>query len=189
MKAIKRTDAIWVYTPQADKPLPKKMRTLDHPDSFHLEAARGWLALGSHFEAEKELERIGPKERGHLDVLDVSWEIAARKKEWELCVALSERFIKAAPNRVQGYIHKSYALHELKRTQEAWDFLFPLAEKFPKNPTIKYNMACYGAQLGRVWEAEQWLKLAFTVGDEAELRAMALQDPDLQPLWPKIAQI
>jgi predicted Zn-dependent protease len=187
MKAIKRTDAIWVYTPQAEN-IPH-MRSLDYPDSFHLEAARGWLALGSPVEAENELERIGPQERGHFEVVEVSWEIAARKKEWNRCVDLADRVIQTAPNQVQGYIHKSYALHELKRTQEAWDFLFPLAEKFPKNPTIKYNMACYGAQLGRVWEAEQWLKLAFTVGDETELRAMALDDPDLRPLWKKIAQL
>src|SRR5947199_291248 len=77
-------------------------------------------------------------------------------------------------------------INELKRTQEAWDVLFPVAEKFPKNPTVKYNLACYATQLGRLWEAEQWLKLAFKVGDEKELRAMALQDVDLKPIWPKI---
>jgi predicted Zn-dependent protease len=187
MKAIKRTDAIWVYTPQANN-IPH-MRSLEHPDSFHLEAARGWLALGSPLEAENELERIGPKEREHLEVMEVWWEISARKTEWHRCVDLADSVIKAAPNRAQGYIHKSYALHELKRTQEAWDFLLPIAEKFPKNPTIKYNMACYGAQLGRMWEAEHWLKLAFTVGDEAELRAMALEDPDLKPLRAKIPQL
>ena len=122
-------------------------------------------------------------------MVEVLWEISARKLEWDRCIDLAENIIKATPNRVQGYIHKSYALHELKRTQEAWDFLFPFAEKFPKNPTIKYNLACYAAQLGRLWEAEQWLKLAFTVGNEAEFRGMALEDLDLKPLWRKIPQL
>ena len=186
MKAIKRTDAIWVYTPQADT---TRMRALQHPDSFHLEAARGWLELGNHLEAEMEVERIASKQWAHPDVLPVLWEISARKKDWPRCVEVAEKMIKAAPDRVQGYIQKSFAMHELKQTQEAWNLLFPMAEKFPKNPTIKYNLACYGAQLGKLWEAEQWLKLAFTVGQEAELRALALQDPDLKPLWAKIPSL
>src|SRR5437773_2450339 len=48
------------------------------------------------------------------------------------------------------------------------------------------HLACYGAQLGRLWEAEQWLKQALNIGDRAALKRAALADSDLKPLWPKI---
>jgi uncharacterized protein HemY len=186
MKAYNRADAVWVYTPQPHSISASKMKPLQHPDVFHVEAARGWLDLGNSEEAQLELAKIKGRNREHPEVLEVVWQICARRSEWEQCVELAGKVIQTAPEHVNGYIHKAYALHELKRTQEAWDLLFPVAEKFPKDPTVKYNLACYGTQLGRLWEAEQWIKLAFTVGNEKDLRTMALQDPDLKALWPKI---
>lgn len=48
---------------------------------------------------------------------------------------------------------------------------------------IRYNLACYCAQLERLNEARQWLKQAFDIGDAKKLKLMALDDPDLEPLW------
>lgn len=189
MKAYNRADAIWVYTPKHQASACLEMKPLNHPDIFHLEAARGWLDLGNFHEARHEIEKLREKYKDHPQVLEVNWQISAREGNWERCAGLAEKAIKGAPKSVNGYIHLAYALHELKRTQEAWDLLFPVAEKFPKDPTIKYNLACYATRLGRLWEAEQWLKLAFTVGNESELRAMALQDADLKEIWPRIAEI
>ena len=165
------------------------MKPLNPPDSFFVQGARGWLELGNVKEAETELEKVHAKKRRHPDVLEVLWEICARRGDWDHCVELASKVIKAAPKRLQGYIQTAYALHRVKRTQEAWDILFPVAEKFPTDPTIKYNLACYATQLGRVWEGEQWLKLAFRIGNEKELRLLASQDPDLKPLWEKMGQI
>ena len=44
---------------------------LEHPDTLHLEAAQGWLGLGNHLEADKELDNITPALRSHPDVLEV----------------------------------------------------------------------------------------------------------------------
>ena len=165
------------------------MKPLKPPDTFFVEAARGWLELGNAVEAQSELDKVGAKHREHPDVLEAMWQIAARHKEWDRSLELAAKVIKSEPKRVQGYIHMAYALHELGRTQEAWDFLFPVAGEFAADTTIKYNLACYATQLGRLWEAEQWLKLAFTVGNEKELRAMALEDRDLKPLWEKIVDM
>src|ERR1043166_49568 len=187
MKAYNRADAIWIYTPQPEKQiLPQAMKPLAHPDTFYLQAARGWFELGNLEEARAEVNFIRARQREHPDVMELLWQIAARLQEWERCAELGEKIIRAVPRQVQGYIHKAFALHELGRTQEAWDLLFPMAERFPHDVTIKYNLACYAAQLARLWEAEQWLKLAFTLGKEDELRAQALADPDLKPIWAKI---
>jgi predicted Zn-dependent protease len=190
MKAYNRADAIWVYTPQNhEKVSAADMKPIQHPNRFYLDAACGWLELGNPGEAQSELERMGAKYREHPEVLELNWQIAAKRGEWARCTEVAGKVIKAAPQRVQGYIHMAYALHELRRTQEAWDLLFPVAEKFPHDPTIKYNLACYATQLGRLWEAEQWLKLAFTTGDSEDLRAKALEDPDLMPIRARIGEL
>jgi len=189
MKVYHRADAIWVYTPQKIHNVPSQMKPLNPPDSFFVQGARGWLELGNVNEAQSELEKVRSRNREHPDVLEVLWEISARSGDWDRCVDLATKLVKAAPARLQGYIQRAYALHRVKRTQDAWDILFPVAEKFPTDATIKYNLACYATQLGRLWEGEQWLKLAFTTGDEKELRSLALQDPDLKSLWEKIGEI
>jgi hypothetical protein len=57
-------------------------------------------------------------------------------------------------------------------------------------PTIAYNLACYMCQLGRKKEAWNWLERAFDAAtDPKSIKTMALDDPDLEPLWLDIAEI
>ena len=93
------------------------MKPLQAPDSHHLRAAEGWLGLGNHLEANEELERITPQLRAHPDVLEVRWHIYAKETKWDACVDIAGAIIKLAPNRPDAWIHRSFALHELKRTQ------------------------------------------------------------------------
>jgi hypothetical protein len=70
----------------------------------------------------------------------------------------------------------------MKRTQEAFDKLLPVAQRFPRVWAIPYNLACYCAQLGRLDECEQWFKQAMLI-DQRTVQRAALDDPDLKPLW------
>jgi predicted Zn-dependent protease len=165
-----------------------EVKPLEPPDSLYLRAAEGWLDLGNAVEARAEVERIRTRLRGHPDVLEVRWQICARTKHWECALGLARTITEQAPEQSNGWINFAFALHELQRTQEAWDHLFAVAERFPTEPTVAYNLACYGAQLGRLWEAEQWLKQAFKVGEPRVLKPLALADVDLKPLWDVIAK-
>ncbi len=82
-----------------------------------------------------------------------------------------------------GWVHLSYTLHELCRTQEAWDNLSAVAAKFPDNPTIAYNLACYACQLGNTARARDLLDRALTLDNSPATKLAALSDPDLTPLW------
>jgi predicted Zn-dependent protease len=159
--------------------------TLDPPDSHHLSAAIGWLELGNAVEADAELEKISAELRLHPDVLEVVWAISSKSKDWERCIETAQQLTKTAPEREWGWIHLSYALHELKRTQEAYDNLIPVLPKFPTDWLMRYNLACYAAQLGLLDEAERWLGGAMLMGDRKEIKAMAKDDPDLAPLFVK----
>ena len=115
-------------------------------------------------------------------MLEVRWHIFAHAKKWEACVDIAQAITQLAPDNAEGWIHRSFALHELKRTQEAFDRLLLVADKFPKVWTIPYNLACYCAQLGRLNESENWLKKAMAI-DEHTVNRAAIDDPDLKPLW------
>ena len=158
------------------------MKPLESPDIHHLRAALGWLELGNWREANEELENITPEMRTHSDVLTVRWQICARAKKWEECVDVAEAVVKLDPSRAEGWIHRSYALHELGHTQEAFDKLLPVAEEFPKSWTIPYNLACYCSQLRQLEEAKRWFRKAMAV-DEDTVKRAANDDPDLKPLW------
>ncbi len=162
------------------------MKPLEPPDSHHVQSAQGWLELGNPLEANEELEKVAPSLRVHPDVLEVRLQIYARSKKWEACVDIAEAIVQQAPERVFGWIQRSFALHELKRTREARDALLPAAHGFPEEWIVPYNLACYTCQMGLMEEAKIWLGSAFDLGGSRRIKLMALEDPDLEPIWKNI---
>jgi len=164
--------------------------SLDWPDKHHLDATVGWLMLGNAREARAEFERISPTVLQKPEVLDVEWRLLTDEKRWDEAVAVADAQVLSAPEHAEGWIHRSFALHELRRTESARDLLLPAAKLFPKETTIPYNLACYDCQLGNLVAARDWLRRALSRQKSAEGRreqlAMALADPDLLPLAEEI---
>lgn len=158
------------------------MQPLEPPDSHHLQAAIGWLELGNAPEAEAEWLKVDEGQRQRPDVLDVRWRIQAAQKAWSDALSTARTLLEVAPQSPIGWINHSYTLHELRRTQEAWDHLLPIAEKFPKISVIAYNLACYACQLGQLDQAQKFLERAIKLKGKDAVKAMALADPDLRPL-------
>ena len=168
------------------------MSALLPPDTHHLSAAIGWLELGDHAEAGGELARISEPFLDHPDVLEVRWAICAAGRSWEAALGAAELLIAKAPRRVTGWIHRAYALRRVRHggLQRAWAALRPAFDKFGKEPLVPYNLACYAAQMGRLDEAWDWLHKAMAAaGSVSKIKQMALADPDLQPIWERIAKI
>ncbi len=165
------------------------MKSLEPPDTHHLRAAEGWLELGNPQEAEAELDNVTFAYRAHPEVLSLRWQISAKARKWETCVDLATAVLATDPKGPDGWIHRSFALHELKRTKEARELLEPAADLFPDNWTIRYNLACYACQLGNLEEAREWLKDAIDLAGSNEVKLMARNDKDLEPLWARIGEI
>jgi tetratricopeptide (TPR) repeat protein len=159
---------------------------LSPPDSHHFNAACGWFELDNHAEAFAELDRISNPAQIHPDVLTLRWEIFAAEKKWQEALEIGRALVQLAPERADSWIKQSYALHELKRTQEAWDALHSVSEHFPELSTIPYNLACYACQLEQIPVALNWLKRAMKAGGKDRIRKMALSDHDLKPIWLQI---
>ena len=158
-------------------------------DRFALEAASGWLMLGNPAEALNELKQLPADRRSHPDVLLVEWEVHAQSRAWEQAVETADRITRLAPERSEGFVKKAFALHELKRTEDAWKCLEPVASVFISEWVVSYNLACYACQLGRPEEGMRWFQRAIRIGNKEELREMGLEDPDLEPIRAEIKRV
>ena len=165
------------------------MAELDPPDIHHLRAAEGWLELGNPKEALLELDQISATAASFLEVLGARWAICAELKSWPECIQIAVRILECAPESPFGWIHRSFALHELRRTTEARDLLLPAVDKFPQVGTIPYNLACYECQLGNLDPARKWLKRAIRLEGRKEIVTRALEDTDLKSLHQELAAL
>jgi hypothetical protein len=64
-----------------------------------------------------------------------------------------------------------------------------VVEKFPKEWVMRYNLACYACQLGDLKAAWKSLEKAIDMAPSKDVKTMALEDKDLEPLWTDIGQI
>ncbi|MBI3853826.1 MAG: tetratricopeptide repeat protein [Verrucomicrobia bacterium] len=167
------------------------MQSLEPPDIHYLRAAIGWLELGNNVEARTELGKITMAQQNHPDVLEVRWLICAEEKSWGAALEAARLLVRRAPKRSSGWVHQAYALRRAPDggLHAAWEALLPAHEKFPKEMIIPYNLACYACQLNQFEEALTWLKRALRIGRKERIKEMALNDPDLQPLWEAIRKL
>ncbi len=156
---------------------------IETPDAHSLNAARGWLELGNVPEAWLELNELLPRWHEHPEVLNLMWDLYGAEEAWAKALAVARQMVSRYPDEVSGWIHQSYALHEMKRTDEARDALSRAVSRFPKEGVIPYNLACYECQLGQLGTAKRWLALAEKIQGKDVLKKMALTDPDLKPMW------
>ena len=165
------------------------MKPLELHDLRYLAAAQGWLELGNHLEADEELENITAEQRAHPAVLEIRWQIYAKAGKWEGALDIASALVQLVPESALGCVHRSFSLHELKRTEEARDNLLRVVDKFSKDATMRYNLACYECQLGRLDQARAWLEKSFEIGDAKKMKLAALDDSDLEPLWKGIGSL
>jgi predicted Zn-dependent protease len=154
-----------------------------------LRAAEGWIGLGDWRSANEELEAIAPELHGHPWVLHRRWDVYSLSNDWDLALGVAEVLTRLEPEDKRGWLHKSFALHELKRTNEARDNVLAVLDKFPDYSVMRYNLACYECRLGNLAEARKRLAEAFALPGGTELRAGAMDDPDLRELWNQLGEI
>lgn len=153
----------------------------------HLEYAAGYLALGMADEAARELDAISGADRKTADVLRVRVDLYLETHEWDELLAAARALARLAPEEDKGFIFTAYALKELGRVAEARDVLTAVEPKFPQCALLHYNLACYHCVLGDLPAARRRLAVAFAL--HADWKVSALEDDDLQPLWPEIRKM
>jgi predicted Zn-dependent protease len=167
------------------------MHKLEPPDTHCFLAAVGWLELGNPAEARAELAQVSAAQQEHPDVLELRWSISAEEKRWDEALQVAQALVRRAPKRSSGWLHQAYALRRVPNgsIQKAWEALLPAFDKFPKEPTIPFNLSCYACQLRQLDVARGWLNRAVALGGKEKIKQMALKDTDLEPLWAEIRQL
>jgi predicted Zn-dependent protease len=160
-----------------------------NPRSEHvLRAAQGWYELGLADDAEKELASLPASFQVSPEVLKLRFHVARSRKRPEDALAIALTLIEVAEGEMWGWLYRSQALHWLGRTRESFDLLLPVRKNWPKAFEIPYDLACYCAQSERVDEARSWFSKAMALAkNQSAVKAMALNDLDLKPLWIEIA--
>jgi Flp pilus assembly protein TadD len=164
------------------------MKPLQPPDSHHLSSALGWLGLGDWREAYEELKKIAPELRAHPDVLVAGWHIYARSQNWNMADEIARELLQIQPQEPQYWIWHAYSTRRMAGggIPKAKVLLGKAQQLIPQEPLISYNLGCYECQLGNLEAAWTWLEIAFNSGDPKAFKSLALEDPDLEPLWRKI---
>lgn len=164
------------------------MKAINPPDSYFISSAEGWLILGNPVEALGELEQVSGSVKLRPEYLELKWRVYADTQDWEAALELSEDMVRNIPDHPGGYILRSYALRRSSKgsIEQATTSLLEAAAKFPSEPIIPYNLACYACQSGELAQARKFLHLAFEIGDRKELLKMASMDADLKSLWKEL---
>jgi len=93
-----------------------------------------------------------------------------------------------APQSPAAWICQANTMRHYKGVVEAWSVLLGVVNRFPGEAIMRYNLACYAAQMGLLEESCGWLVQAFELEESTQLKLAAIYDSDLQPLWEKIGR-
>ncbi len=164
------------------------MKAITPPDTYYISSAEGWLILGNPVEALGELEQVSASVKLRPEYLELKWRVFADTQDWDAALELSESMVRDLPKHPGGYILRSYALRRSTHgsVEKATTSLLEAAAKFPTEPIIPYNLACYACQSGELDQARKFLRLALEIGDRKELLKMASMDGDLKSLWKEL---
>jgi tetratricopeptide (TPR) repeat protein len=96
--------------------------------------------------------------RAALEVLALRIAIYRGLEKWELMQEIAKRLAEFQPDDIQWTISLAYATRRANSIQAAKEILLSAEPKFPNEPAIKYNLACYFCQMGDIKTAKNYLK-------------------------------
>jgi predicted Zn-dependent protease len=144
--------------------------------------SQGYLELEMYGEAWDVLDELPQAQQMSKTVLSQRLSILMEAKKWNEAVTLGESMSQKYKQDESFFIHTAYALHELKKTQEAKAILLTAPKSIQVNPLYHYNLGCYEAQLGNSEKALEHTKKAIAL--DKKFLKIAQTDVDLKSVWP-----
>ena len=158
---------------------------LEGPDQLHLRAAHGYIELGCSRKPTPNWRKLTLSAEHLPEVLVARLAIYHGLKKWDLLAVVAKKLTEWNPKEPGFFVELAYATRRAESIHAAHAILTRAASLHPTDATIQFNLACYEAQMGSLDRAKAHLKRATEI--DAKFRLMALEDPDLEPLWASLA--
>jgi tetratricopeptide (TPR) repeat protein len=154
-------------------------------DQEHLRSACGYVEQGMFQEAQAELEEIDPLCRHLPEILATRIPFYRVLKKWDLIAVATKMLAEWKPNEPGYFIAWAYATRRAESIHAAHAILTRAAGLHPTDAIIQFNLACYESQSGNLDRANAHLTRATEIDDK--FGRLALDGPDLEPLWDSLA--
>ena len=164
-----------------NEPSPSR---LNEDAQWHLQRADGYLDLSMVKEARAELDKIPDGIRRQPEVEQIELRHAMASNRWPEAEKLARELCATFPDEPGYWIQLAYAVRRASAIEHARKILLEIQPRFPSVAVIPFNLACYECQLSHADEAKKYLRNAIKI--DPQCRDMALEDTDLERLWPEI---
>jgi Flp pilus assembly protein TadD len=132
-------------------------------------------------DAAQAIEQIEPENKTRKEVLHAAVMAYQGGRRWKKGVASAADLVKAEPTNSTYWIILANAVSHVGSVYEAETVLLKALMWHPRNSLILLKLACYASVTGRIEEAKVLLDHAINL--DKNVRRLALEDEDLQPLW------
>ena len=135
-------------------------------------------------EANEEIENLAPELKTSSAVLGVRLEIYRAAEKWSLMEVVARELWKRHPDEPVYWNDLAWAVRRADSIKAAQKILLDAVERFPGDALTHFNLGCYSCQLGDIELAKTRVGKAIQL--DAKFKLLALDDPDLEPLWEEI---
>ncbi|MEM9446284.1 MAG: tetratricopeptide repeat protein [Verrucomicrobiota bacterium] len=146
----------------------------------HIEAAKGYLALGMPDEAMEEIKSLDFTYRYKPEVLELTVAVHMSQKRWMNGLVLARALCDRFPMSGKPFLLTAMCLDSLERTAEARDILLAAPVSLRNKAELHYNLSRLEAKLGNVSSAQRYLKRAVELNPD--MKSKAGTDPHLTDL-------
>ena len=151
---------------------------------WDLQRADGFIDLKLYARAHESLDSIPEPHRDSLPYLLHRLRLLMAEEAWESARQLALATRDALPGEALVWIQLAYATRRASSIEQAQAILVEAEAAFPGDALIRYNLACYACCRSEQKRAKDYLQEAFK--RDASMRSMAMEDPDLEPLWDEV---
>ncbi len=140
----------------------------------------GFIELGMLADAEERLRALEEAQRRMPAVMACWCELAAARQDWPEAQRRARALAETHPDSGSGWFWLGFAARRVVSPRAAWEAMRPARGRFPDEPVVDYNLACYACLCGEAGEARAILEPL--LAKWPEWREVALRDQDLAPL-------
>lgn len=145
-----------------------------------LRYANGYRELAMYADALRELDKLPPPLADHDDVARMRLAVQMAAQKWKRALPAAQLLSERHPNDPGNFVNLAYVARRAQSLPAARAILEYAALRFPSEPIIHYNLACYACQDGNHEAARNGLAKAISL--DPKCLELARRDSDLSAI-------